>query len=55
MNTTISFRDHSETLTVTCESSFASTSFDVQCKDQDHRDEMAIKILVALKNDYFEK
>ena len=52
MNTIISFRDHSETLTVTCETSFASTSFDIQCKGQDHRDEMAVKFLVALTNDY---
>ena len=53
MNTVISFRERSETLTVTVESQFAATSFEVQCKDQDHRDEMAIKILVALQKDYF--
>ena len=50
---TISFRDHSATLTITCESAFAAYPINLECKDQDHRDEMAIKTMIAIFNNYF--
>lgn len=55
MKTNIEFLDRSEALRITVEQGYASTDFTVTCKDQDHRDEMACKMLVSLMRDYFER
>lgn len=55
MKTNIEFLDHSEALKITVEEGFSAPEFIVTCKDQDHRDEMACKMLIALTKDYFER
>ena len=55
MKTNIEFLDHSTALRITVEQGFTAPEFTVTCKDQDHRDEMACKMLIALARDCFER
>ena len=53
MTTTFQFPERSTTLKITIEQPFSSIDFLFQCNSVDERDEMAIKAMIAISNNFF--
>ncbi|MBQ2635941.1 MAG: hypothetical protein IJG09_04450 [Methanobrevibacter sp.] len=53
MTATFQFPERSTTLKVTIEQSFSAIDFNFQCNSVDERDEMAIKAMIAISNNFF--
>ena len=54
MDTTIAFRERSDTITITMNQGFSSIKFDIQCNSVDEAKEIAINSMIAIANDFFE-
>lgn len=53
MTTTFQFPERSTTLKVTIEQPFSAIDFLFQCNSIDERNEMAIKAMIAISNNFF--